>query len=149
MATPSYRLTYFDEQGRAELIRMIFRFNNIEFEDVRIQDEEWESLHGDPKIKFQELPILEINGKPLAQSQVIARYLAQKFGYLPTDPDATLQLVSCTHSLLRISVINNSLGHILMILKPKKNTEVIFGKINFPQDLVSLKKTLKATQVDF
>jgi len=90
MATPSYKLTYFDVQGRAELIRMIFRFSNIEFEDVRVDYPKW--LQTPSKPKFEELPILEINEKPVAQSVVIVRYLAQKFGYLPIDPDAALPI---------------------------------------------------------
>jgi len=71
---------------------MLFRYSKIEFEDVRIGRDAWAALKQDPKIKFGQIPILEIDGKPIAQSQTIARYLAQKFGYLPTDPDAALPI---------------------------------------------------------
>ncbi len=88
MATTSYKLIYFGVQARAELARMLFRYANVEFEDVRINRDEWATLK--QEVKFGQVPILEINGKPVAQSQAIVRYLAQKFGYLPTDPDAAL-----------------------------------------------------------
>jgi len=92
MATPSYKLIYFGVQARAELARMLFRYANVDFEDVRITRDDWATLKQDPKTKFGQVPILEINGKPIAQSQAIVRYLAQKFGYLPTDPDAALPI---------------------------------------------------------
>jgi len=40
----SYRLTYFNGRGRAELIRMIFAQAGVAYEDVRIERAEWPQL---------------------------------------------------------------------------------------------------------
>ncbi|KAL3861386.1 hypothetical protein ACJMK2_007421 [Sinanodonta woodiana] len=75
----TYRLTYFNARGKAELARLVFAAAGEKFEDTRITKEEW------PEIKktmpFGQLPVLEVDGKPLAQSYAIARYLAREFGF--------------------------------------------------------------------
>lgn len=41
---PKYRLTYFNGRGRAEVTRLMFALAGVEFEDKRIQGEEWPAL---------------------------------------------------------------------------------------------------------
>ena len=36
-----YKLYYFDARGRAEMCRLAFAAANIDFEDVRLNGEEW------------------------------------------------------------------------------------------------------------
>ena len=38
---PSYKLTYFDARGRAELTRLVFAAAGQSYEDVRIQMQDW------------------------------------------------------------------------------------------------------------
>ena len=38
---PSYKLTYFNARARAELARIIFTVAGVEFEDERIEMEDW------------------------------------------------------------------------------------------------------------
>jgi len=35
---PNYKLTYFDERGRAEVVRMLFTAGGIKFTDERVQN---------------------------------------------------------------------------------------------------------------
>ncbi|XP_003703956.1 glutathione S-transferase S1 [Megachile rotundata] len=73
---PSYKLTYFNVSGLGEPIRFILHQSGIPFEDKRLTFEEW------PQVKAQmplgQVPVLEIDGKPLYQSKAISRYLAKK-----------------------------------------------------------------------
>ena len=74
----TYKLTYFNTQGRAELIRFIFAQAGVQYEDKRITKEEWVELKS--KTPYGALPILEFDGKVLAGSKPIAGYLAVKHG---------------------------------------------------------------------
>jgi len=74
---PSYKLHYFNLRARGELTRWIFAYANQEYEDHRIEFDQWPTIK--PSTPYGSLPYLEVDGKPLAQSITIARYLARKF----------------------------------------------------------------------
>ncbi|XP_064627123.1 probable glutathione S-transferase 6 [Lineus longissimus] len=78
-----YKLTYFDARGRAELSRLIFAVAGVEYGDVRISFEEWGKLK--PNTPFGSLPYLEVDGKTIAQSQAIVRFLANVFDLAGAD----------------------------------------------------------------
>ena len=73
-----YKLIYFDLRGRAEFIRLIFAQADVQYKDVRIKMQDWPSLK--PKTPFGMLPVLEVDGKQIGGTQVIARYVAEKHG---------------------------------------------------------------------
>ncbi|RUS84491.1 hypothetical protein EGW08_007730 [Elysia chlorotica] len=75
---PSYKLTYFDLRGRAEVSRLIFAYAKQEFEDKRIQFPDWPALK--PNTPFGQLPILEVDGQVIGQSTAINNFLAREFG---------------------------------------------------------------------
>ena len=103
------KLIYFDGQGRAEVSRWIFLLAGVEYEDVRIQYSDWSTLKSSkffriPNLaielyvvpiwsyyyntviylfaafRFGKLPVLEYDGKTIAQSRAIARFLGRKYG---------------------------------------------------------------------
>ena len=75
---PQYKLTYFNGRGRAEVSRLIFAQAGVQYEDKRISGEEWGQLKS--QTPFGALPLLEVDGKVLAGSVVIARFLAERYG---------------------------------------------------------------------
>ncbi|XP_070545470.1 hematopoietic prostaglandin D synthase-like [Ptychodera flava] len=79
-AMPTYKLTYFDLRGRAEPSRLLFAVAGVEYEDVRIQREQWPNEKASGKYPFGQMPVLEVDGQVIAQSIAIARYLANEFG---------------------------------------------------------------------
>ncbi|XP_053390457.1 probable glutathione S-transferase 7 [Mercenaria mercenaria] len=75
---PSYKFEYFDGRGRGELTRYVFHAAGKDFDDSRYTFEQWASVK--PSAPFGQLPILHVDGKRLAQSGAIARFLAREFG---------------------------------------------------------------------
>ncbi|KAM8940028.1 hematopoietic prostaglandin D synthase isoform 2-T2 [Pelodytes ibericus] len=75
---PNYKLIYFNLKGRGELIRYIFAYMNVDYEDKRIEFSEWPAIKS--TIPYGQLPVLEIDGVIYHQSLAIGRYLAREAG---------------------------------------------------------------------
>lgn len=75
---PNYKLTYFDARGRAETIRFILAAAGAKYEDHRLKGESWPEIK--PTMPFGTVPILEVNGKVIPQSNTICRFLAKEMG---------------------------------------------------------------------
>nr|XP_039268735.1 hematopoietic prostaglandin D synthase-like [Styela clava] len=82
-----YKLYYFDARGNAEIIRLIFAYSDVKYEDVRIPREEWPKHKSD--MPLRQLPVLEVDGVKLCQSATLNRYMAREFGLMgKTSKDA-------------------------------------------------------------
>lgn len=79
---PSYKLIYFNMRGGGEVVRFVFAQTGVKYEDFRVaadtNGDQWREMK--PSTPFGVLPVLEIDGKQLGGSKVIARYLAEQFG---------------------------------------------------------------------
>ncbi len=89
MSTPpipqSIKLTYFDiHGGRGEAARIALSIRGIPFEDDRIQRGRWAELK--PTMPLRQLPVLEVEGKRITQSNAINRYVGRLAGLYPDDP---------------------------------------------------------------
>ncbi|EZA51084.1 Glutathione S-transferase [Ooceraea biroi] len=80
---PTYKLIYFNARGRAEHIRYIFAYAGIDYVDERISNDRWPELK--KAMPYGMLPVLEMNGKPIAQSNAVARYLAREHNLAGKD----------------------------------------------------------------
>ncbi|GFH29640.1 uncharacterized protein HaLaN_28333, partial [Haematococcus lacustris] len=80
---PHIRLIYFDIPGKAELTRVLLNVGNVPFEDYTISREQWAELK--PTMPYGQIPVLEVDGKQLAQSSAIERYAARLAGLYPQD----------------------------------------------------------------
>ncbi|XP_072014442.1 hematopoietic prostaglandin D synthase-like [Amphiura filiformis] len=87
---PQYKLSYFPVRGRAELTRLLFAQAGVEYEDHRIPPSTWPTLK--PTMPTETLPVLEVDGKKVAQSQAIARYVAREFNLAG---DNNLEMAQC------------------------------------------------------
>lgn len=81
---PHYKLTYFNGRGRAEVARMMFAIAGAEYEDNRISFDDWPKLK--PDTPFGQMPLLEVGGKMICQSNTINRYVARQFGFAGKTP---------------------------------------------------------------
>jgi glutathione S-transferase len=79
-------LHYFPIYGRAEPVRMLLHYHGVQFNDHHVQLQDWPGLKTSGFSEFGQLPLLEIDGRRLVQSKAILRYVAEKYGYYPTDP---------------------------------------------------------------
>jgi glutathione S-transferase len=78
-APNTYKLTYFNVRALAEPIRLMFAAAGVEYTDERVDSKAWEGLKA--STPFGQLPVLEVNGKVLAQSAAIARFVAREHGF--------------------------------------------------------------------
>ena len=81
---PRLKLSYFDfHGGRGEPARLALSMGGIPFEDDRVPPSEWERRK--PNTPFGALPVLEVDGQTLAQSNAINRYVGKLTDLYPTD----------------------------------------------------------------
>jgi len=89
---PSLRLIYFNFGGRAEAIRLALFVGEVEFEDVRITEEEFRQRKAEGKYPFGSVPVLEVDGVVYAQSVGILRFVGRLGGLYPEEPLAGLAI---------------------------------------------------------
>ena len=81
---PAYKLTYFDfDGGRAEPVRIAFHAAGIAFEDDRISFQEFGEMRG--STRFNAVPVLEIDGAAITQTNAMCRYVGRMAGLYPED----------------------------------------------------------------
>jgi glutathione S-transferase len=81
---PRYRLSYFDfDGGRGEPIRIAFHAAGIAFEDNRLSFAQFTEMRHDTR--FNSLPVLEIDGVAVTQSNAICRFVGRLAGLYPAD----------------------------------------------------------------
>lgn len=84
MPADTFKILYFDfPYWRTEAARVALFMSGIEFEDKRVDREEFAKLK--PELPFGQVPLLYFNGKPLAQSLAIIRFVGKKSGLYPKD----------------------------------------------------------------
>ena len=74
---PTYKLYYFNSKGRAESIRFVFAQAGVQYEDIRLNQEQWAEFK--PKTPYGQMPVLEVDGKMLSGSGPIERFLAEQY----------------------------------------------------------------------
>nr|XP_012142108.1 PREDICTED: glutathione S-transferase-like isoform X4 [Megachile rotundata] len=113
---PSYKLIYFNARGRAEHIRYIFAYAGIDYVDERISKERWPELK--KSMPYGMLPVLEIDGKPISQSNAVARYLARKHNLTGRDEWEAMQC----------DVLVDTLGDLKQFISQYRTEEDLFKK---------------------
>ncbi|GMT06340.1 hypothetical protein PENTCL1PPCAC_28514, partial [Pristionchus entomophagus] len=81
---PVYKFYYFPVRSLGEVVRQIFKLAEVDFEDVRIEDKNWPEFKD--QTPFGQMPVLEVDGKPIPQSFAIARYIASQHGLAGKTP---------------------------------------------------------------
>ena len=72
---------------RAEMSRLALFIGGIEFEDFRPSKEELATMRNEGIFPFGQFPVLQVDGKTIAQTGAIARYCGKLSGLYPTNND--------------------------------------------------------------
>jgi len=102
----TYKLTYFDfDGGRGEAIRIALHSAGIAFEDHRLSFPQFmEQRSG---FRFNALPVFEIDGVAVTQSNAICRYVGKLADLYPTDD---LQALYCDEVMGALEDLGQRLG---------------------------------------
>jgi len=100
------KLTYFDAPvSRGEECRLALFVAGVDFEDHRLQRNEWPALK--PSTPFGALPVLETEGKrAVSQSNAILTYVGRQYGLLPADAWEAMrhESILCAVEELRMAI---------------------------------------------
>lgn len=103
---PKYKLTYFDfDGGRGEPVRIAFHAAGIKFEDHRIAFKDFAEVR--KSARFNALPVLEIDGTQVTQSNAMLRYLGKQGGLYPDD---NTQALYCDEAMGAAEDLSHHIG---------------------------------------
>ncbi|MBO68716.1 MAG: hypothetical protein CL398_10440 [Acidiferrobacteraceae bacterium] len=88
------RFIYFDLPfWRAETSRLALFLGGIPFDDIRVTSDGFQEMKANNQLPYNQLPILEVDGRVIAQSLAIARFCGKKSGFYPLNSDIDAALV--------------------------------------------------------
>ncbi len=124
------KLTYFDfHGGRGEPARLVLSIGGIAFEDDRVQPSDWERRKADTP--FGALPVLEVDGQTVAQSNAINRYVGKLADLYPSDP---WQAALCDEAMEAVEDITTKIGATFFLSEEQKKAQrkaLVEGPIPF------------------
>lgn len=110
----SLKLTYFDfDGGRGEPIRLALVIGGIAFEDDRVTFADWAARK--PHTPFGALPLLDVDGEIISQSNAITRYVGRLAGLYPQNP---WQAALCDEVMDAVEDINGHIGASMSMSDP-------------------------------
>jgi glutathione S-transferase len=135
------KLTYFDfDGGRGEPARLALFIGGVPFEDQRIGVGDWPAFRD--KTPFLAMPVLEVDGKAVTQSNSIMRYTGKLAGLYPKDE---WQALLCDEVMDACEDIGTRLGNTInMPDAAKKQTREELSAERIPRYLAQLQARLQA-----
>jgi glutathione S-transferase len=135
------KLTYFDfDGGRGEPARLALSIGGVAFEDQRIGVKSWPAFRGDTP--FFAMPLLEVDGTVVTQSNSINRYVGKLAGLYPEDDWRALL---CDEVMDAVEDISTRIGNTIALpedAKKKAREELAAERI--PRYLEQLQSRLQA-----
>ena len=91
---PKYVLHYFAGNGRGIISRAILCYAKADWTNDAIKREDWPTIKKSGLCEFEQVPILEVDGKKYSQSNAITLYLAETFNLMGKDIEENYQIRS-------------------------------------------------------
>jgi len=108
---PQLKLSYFDfDGGRAEPVRLALTYGNIPFEDHRFTGNEWPALKN--RMPLHQVPVMEVDGAIITQSDALARYAGRLSGLYPEN---ALEALHCDEAIATVDDIEGKIVPTLFI----------------------------------
>lgn len=145
---PTLKLYYFDIKGRGESIRVALSIAGIPFEDVRLSHEAFAKMKETNQLPFGQVPIMDVDGKRLAQSSAILRYVGRLGGLYPQDP---WQAAKVDEIMYAFEDVGNLLRPSFMEQDPQKRLEMRKQLVAeaFPKWFSNIQRVLQANGTNF
>ena len=89
-----YTLHYFAGNGRAAIARAILSYAKADWTNNAFKKEDWPALKKSGLCEFEQVPVLEVNGKKYCESHAINLYLAEVFKLMGNDPEENYQITN-------------------------------------------------------
>jgi prostaglandin-H2 D-isomerase / glutathione transferase len=137
---PKLKLSYFDfDGGRGEAVRLALTIAKVPFEDERLSREGFAARVRE--LPYGALPVLYVDGKPLAQSNAICRYVGKLTDLYPSDP---WQAALCDEILDTVEEVTMHIGSTMsMDDQQKKDRRLKLVAETLPALLGGLEQRLK------
>lgn len=138
---PKLKLSYFDfDGGRGEAARLALTLGKVAFEDDRVTRERWADIK--PQQPFGALPVLYVDGAPLAQSNSICRYVGKLTDMYPSDP---WQAARCDQAMDAVEDLSAQIGATMSLSdEDKKVKRQVLATDVIPVFLSGFEKILKS-----
>ena len=112
------KLVYFDIDGaRGEAARLAMVIGGVPFEDDRVKFADW--MGRKPSTPFGALPVLELDGQAVAQSNGINRYVGKLAGLYPSD---AWQAALCDEAMDAVEEIATRVWSTMRLPETEKKT---------------------------
>src|SRR6266852_2625949 len=116
---PNLKLTYFDfHGGRGEPARLALSIAGILFEDDRVPGADWPRRK--PSTPFGSLPVLEVDGAIVTQSNGINRYVGKLADLYPSDP---WQAALCDEAMEAVEDITSEVSATFSLPEDQKKAQ--------------------------
>ena len=118
---PKYTLHYFGGNGRAVVARAILTYVKADWTNDLINRDDWPKIKVSGLCEFEQVPVLEVDGKKLCESQAINLYLAETFNLLGKDVEENYQI---NNLLMTSDDISKPLLELFMCKDEEKKPEL-------------------------
>jgi len=137
----TYKLTYFNGRGRGETSRILFAEAQQKYTDDRFDQKDWPTRKA--TTPYGQVPVLDVDGKQLAQRSAIENFLARKFNLHGGNEWDQAKVHEITESCA--DAINTFLRHAFAKDAAAKKTGLEeFFKTTMPATTAALEAVLKS-----
>ena len=91
---PKYTLHYFGGNGRAAIARAILTYVKADWTNDIIKREDWPKIKTSGLCEYEQVPVLEVDGRKYCESHAINLYLAQVFDLMGKDVEENYQITN-------------------------------------------------------